>query len=201
MTTAKITFADILRPAEKNLAFTYDIFLILVGSLFIAASAQIAIYLPFSPVPVTGQTFAVLFTGFLLGPKRAVLSLVLYLGQGIAGLPVFAAVPKAGVQVLFGPTGGYIVGFIPAAFITGLLARQGWDRGVWSTVAAMIIGNCILYTFGLIWLCCFLGPSYLVLQKGLYPFLIGDILKIVLAALVLPTGWKLLAILKNPQDA
>jgi len=187
-----ITFADAFRPCEKKHAHIYDIALIVAGSFLLALSAQIALPLPFSPVPVTGQTFAVLFIGFLLGPKRAVISVLLYLGQGLAGLPVFAAAPKAGYIVLLGPSGGYLIGFVPAAFLTGLLAKFGWDRRVWTTVVAMSLGNIIIYTFGLIWLSILTGFNYNTLSFGLYPFIPGDILKIALAAVMLPAGWKLL---------
>jgi biotin transport system substrate-specific component len=189
---ATTTFADVFRPCEKKHAHIYDIALIFAGSLLLAVSAQIAVPLPFSPVPVTGQTFAVLFLGFLLGPKRAVFSVLLYLGQGLAGMPVFAAVPKAGLPVLLGPSGGYIIGFVPAAFLTGLLAQFGWDRRIWTTVLAMSLGNIVIYTFGLLWLTLLTGFSYNTLSFGLYPFIPGDILKIALAAVMLPGGWKLL---------
>jgi len=110
--------------------------------------------------------------------------------QGAAGLPVFAL--GGGFAVLLGPTGGYLVGFIPAAYITGLLAEKGWDRRIGTTVLAMLFGNLVIYAFGLFWLFCLMGISETVLAMGLYPFIVGDVSKAVLAAVVLPAGWKLL---------
>ena len=114
-----------------------------------------------------------------------------YLLSGAAGLPVFA-LGQAGPAVLIGPRGGYIVGFVAAACITGFLAKKGWDRRIITTILAMICGNIAIYTFGLLWLCCLTGINKTVLVIGLYPFIVGDLLKISLAAILLPTGWKLL---------
>jgi biotin transport system substrate-specific component len=192
-----ITVADVFRPALKRLAVIYDIALVIGGSLFIALSAQIAVHLPFSPVPVTGQTFAVLLTGALFGSRRGCLSVLLYVIEGMAGLPVFA-MGRGGLPVLFSPTGGYIVGFIAAAYLTGLLAEKGWDRRTATAALAMALGNIVIYTSGLLWLACLRfifrvpiesGGLFLV---GVYPFIIGDILKIILAAILLPSGWRLL---------
>jgi biotin transporter BioY len=97
-----------------------------------------------------------------------------------------------GFAVLIGPTGGYLVGFIPAAYITGWLAQKGWDRRIGTTVLAMVLGNIVIYAFGLFWLCCLTGINRAVPAVGLYPFVVGDLLKIALAAAVLPSGWKLL---------
>ena len=104
-----------------------DMGLILFGSLFVGICSQLAIYLPFSPVPITGQTFAVLFVGAILGSKKGGLSLALYILEGIIGLPVFAG-GTSGMAVLFGPTAGYLIGFIPAAVLVGYLAEKGFDR-------------------------------------------------------------------------
>jgi biotin transport system substrate-specific component len=128
--------------------------------------------------------------GALLGSKRGCLAVLAYVLEGAAGLPVFAA--GAGAAALLGPTGGYLFGFIPAAYITGRLAEKGWDRRVGTTVLAMIFGNLAIYTFGLFWLCCMIGFNTAVLTLGLYPFIIGDSIKIILAAILLPAGWKLL---------
>jgi len=185
-----VTYAGLLRPSNKVYAGFYDITLIIGGSLFIAASARLKIFLPFSPVPITGQTFAVLMTGALLGAWRGSLSALLYIIMGVSGLGVFAL--GGGFSVLSGPTGGYLVGFIAAAYVTGLLAERGWDRRIVTTILAMVLGNITLYAFGLLWLCCLVGISRTVLVMGLYPFIIGDLLKIAFAALVLPSGWKLL---------
>jgi biotin transport system substrate-specific component len=184
------TLADLLRPSEKKLAGFYDIALIIGGSLLIGLCAHLKVWLPFSPVPVTGQTFAVLMIGSLLGARRGCLAVLAYIIEGTAGLPVFAV--GAGPAVLLGPTGGYLFGFIPAVYITGRLAEMGWDRRIGTTVLAMVLGNLVIYTFGLLWLCCLTGFNTLVLTLGLYPFIVGDLVKIILAAILLPSGWKLL---------
>jgi len=187
---ANATVADILRPSEKRYVAFYDIAMILGGSLLIGLSSQLKVVLPFGPVPVTGQTFAVLMVGALLGARRGSLAVIAYLVQGIAGAPVFAF--GGGPAVLLGPTGGYLVGFIPAAFITGLLAERGWDRRMTTTVLAMILGNLAIYTCGLLWLTCLTGMHASVVTMGLLPFIPGDVTKIILAAILLPSGWKLL---------
>jgi len=184
------TVADLLRPCERRSAVLYDIVLVIGGSLLIGLCAQVKIMLPFSPVPITAQTFAVLMIGMLLGSLRGSLCVLMYIIQGAAGLPIFAM--GGGFAVLIGPTGGYLVGFIPAAYITGLLAQKGWDRRIETTVLAMVLGNIVIYAFGLLWLCCLRGISRAVPAMGLYPFVVGDLLKIALAAAVLPSGWKLL---------
>jgi len=193
-----ITYADVLRPSAKKYAGFYDVALVIGGSLLIALCAQVKIWLPFSPVPVTGQTFAVLMIGALLGARRGGLCVLVYLMEGAAGLPVFAGVGRSGLTVLLGPTGGYLAGFVAAAYITGLLAERGWDRRVGTTVLAMVLGNAAIYVFGLLWLCCLMGISKTVLAVGLYPFIVGDSLKIALAAVVLPSGWKLLKVVNLP---
>ena len=180
------TYADVLRPREKKRAALYDVGLIVAGSLIIGLCAQIAV--PFGPVPVTGQTFAVLMAGALLGARRGCFAVLAYIAEGLAGLPVFA-IGRAGLPVLLGPTGGYLVGFIAAAYIVGSLAGRGWDRQIGTTVLAMVLGNAAIYAFGLLWLFRLIGINKAA-AVGLYPFIIGDLLKIALAAAVLPAGWK-----------
>ncbi len=184
------TYADILRPQARRLAWLYDLALVVGGSLLVALSARVAFPLPFSPVPVTAQTLAVLLVGALLGSVRGGVSMLLYLAQGVAGLPMFAA-GGAGVAYLLGPTGGYLLGFVAGAALTGLLAERGWDRRIATTLAAMLLGTAAIYAAGLAWLAVFTGTEN-VLAAGLYPFLPGAAIKIVAAALLLPQGWKLL---------
>jgi len=169
-----------------------DLLLILGFTAVTALSAQIAFYI--GPVPITGQTFAVLLAGALLGSKRGALSQLTYLGLGAMGAPIFAGW-MGGPAVLMGPTGGYLIGFVAAAFVVGLLAERGWDRRTWSMALAMLIGSIAIYVFGLSWLSIWLGhfaPKSSVLATGLYPFIPGDLLKVVLAAVALPSGWALL---------
>jgi biotin transport system substrate-specific component len=182
----------LIRPTERRAALAYDALLIVSGSLLIALAAQVAIRLPFSPVPVTGQTLAVLLVGALLGSRRGALSVVAYLLEGLIGLPVFAS-GAAGLAYALGPTGGYLVGFVVAAYIIGRLAERGWDRHVLSTSVAMFIGNATIYAVGLTWLSIYVGKQSIFL--GLLPFVVGDVVKLVLAATALPFGWKLLKVI------
>lgn len=186
-----MTYADVMRPSLRRRALAYDLALILGGSLCIALSAQVAVKLPFSPVPVTGQTLAVLLAGALLGSRRGALAVLVYIGQGLLGLPVFAG-GAVGWARLAGPTGGYLIGFVLAAYLVGLLAERGWDRRPATTVGAMLLGNTIIYACGLLWLSGFVGGLAKAVPLGLTPFLPGDLLKIALAAVLLPVGWKLL---------
>lgn len=189
---SQLTVADLIRPGEKKVAWLYNVALVLGGSLLIALCTQIAVGFP---VPWTGQTFAVLMVGALLGSRRGALSVLAYLLQGLVGLPVFSH-GRAGLAVFFGPTGGYLIGFMLAAYIVGRLAERGWDRRPAGTVLAMVFGNIALYSCGLAWLACLvhlLGqPLGNVLAIGLYPFLPGEVVKIALATALLPAGWKLI---------
>jgi len=186
-----MTFADAIPAGKlKTHAWIYDSLLVLGGSFLIALSAQIAIPLPFSPVPITGQTFAVLVVGMLLGCWRGTAAVLAYLAEGFLGLPVFAG-GVAGIAKIAGPTGGYLVSFLPAAYLAGYLAEKGWDRKISTTFLAMILGNVIIFGFGALWLARFVGFDQ-ALSMGVLPFLAGDVVKIGLATFVLPGAWKLL---------
>jgi len=164
--------------------------LIIAGCLLIALAAHLQVLLPFSPVPVTGQTFAVLFLGALYGSRRGPATVVTYLMLGAMGLPVFAG-GMAGLARFVGPTAGYLLGFVVAAFVVGSLSERGWDRKPWTTAASMIIGNGIIYALGVAWLWRFVGWEA-VLNAGVVPFLPGDALKIALATILLPSGWRII---------
>ncbi len=155
MLANQATVASLFRPCEKKKTLIYDLSLIVGGSLFIGVCTQIAIGWP---VPFTGQTFAVLMAGFLLGRRRASLCVIAYLIEASAGMPFFAH-GKSGLVTLLGPTGGYLFGFIAAAYVTGLLAERQWDKRFWSAVAAMILGNLVMYGFGMAELFCRYRPS------------------------------------------
>jgi biotin transporter BioY len=165
-----------------------DVVLVLGGILLLGMTAQLTI--PLVPVPVTGQTFGVLLLGALLGARRGGLSVAGYVAAGVAGMPVFAG-GAAGPARLFGPTGGYLIGFIAAAWVVGRLSEKGWDRRLTTAAAAMLVGTVAIYAFGLPWLAAFVGWRD-VLALGLAPFVVGDLLKLALAALTLPGGWALL---------
>jgi biotin transport system substrate-specific component len=164
-----------------------DIVLIVGGALLTALCSQIVI--PLQPVPITGQTFGVLLVGALLGTRRGAASMLTFIGMGAIGLPVFAG-GAAGLSRLAGPTAGYLVGFVVAAGVVGLLSRLGWDRHVGSTALTMALGTFVIYAFGVIWLSRFVGWSQ-VMAAGVAPFLIGDALKLGLAAVALPWAWRL----------
>jgi biotin transport system substrate-specific component len=164
-----------------------DGILVIGGALLTALCSQIVI--PLQPVPVTGQTFGVLLVGALLGTRRGAASMLTFIGMGAVGLPVFAG-GAAGLSRLAGPTAGYLVGFVIAAPLVGFFSRLGWDRRVGSTALAMAIGTAVIYLCGVIWLSTFVGWSQ-VLATGVAPFLIGDTLKLALAAVALPWAWKL----------
>ncbi|MCB9638592.1 MAG: biotin transporter BioY [Myxococcales bacterium] len=189
-TLPQATFADLWRPHHAQHARVYDAGLILAGSLLIALCAQIAIPLPFTPVPVTGQTFAVLLVGMTLGAWRGAASVLFYLTQTALGLP-FLAGGKAGSALLLGATGGYLIGFVFAAWIVGRMSEHGWDRSPIKTALAMTIATALIFVCGLVWLSAFV-PANKLLQLGLLPFLPGAVIKIGLATWLLPTAWKIL---------
>jgi len=168
-----------------------DTLLVVGGTAFVALAAQVSIKLGFTPVPLTGQTFAVLLVGAALGSTRGALSLLLYLVVGIAGVPVYAD-HRHGWSVFSGATGGYIVGFVVAAALTGWLAERSWDKRFSSSISAMLTGSVVIYICGVAWLHHFLGVNWsTTLDDGLYPFVPGDMLKVYLAAAALPGAWRL----------
>lgn len=162
--------------------------LIATGSVLLAASAQFKVTVPLSPVPVTGQTLVVLMIGMAYGPRLGAMTICAYILAGLRGLPVFAG-GMAGLPVLAGPSGGYLVGFIAAAFVIGLLAQRGMDRSILMTALAMLVGNLVIYLFGYAWLASLIG-----MQKaftfGVWPFLWGDAMKLVVAACLMPAAWR-----------
>lgn len=161
--------------------------LTLAGALLLTASAKIQI--PFYPVPQTLQTMVVLLLGMAFGLRLGSAAVCLYLFSGAIGLPVFAGSPEKGIGIayLIGPTGGYLFGFMLAAAACGALANRGFDRTVWHVVAAMFIGNALIYIPGLLWLGSFIGWDKPILQYGMYPFLLGDVVKIIFAAVAVPS--------------
>lgn len=185
--TTPLTLVDAIVTRKGLLR---DVALVIGFACLTALCAQISFWI--GPVPVSGQTFAVLLCGALLGSKRGALSQLSYLAIGATGIPFWFALGGApGIARLMGPTGGYLFGFVAAAFVVGWLAERGWDRRVWTAIVAMIAGSVVIYLFGLSWLSLYI-PKDKLLQAGLYPFVIGDLLKIVLAAIALPSGWLLL---------
>jgi biotin transport system substrate-specific component len=176
---------DALWPSA---AAAREVALVAAGVLLLALSAQLAVPLPFTPVPLTGQPFAVLLLGALYGPRRGAATVTAYLLTGALGMPVFAA-GASGVARFAGPTGGYLAGHVLAAFVVGWLAERGWDRRRWTTAVAMLAGTVVIYAMGALWLSRFVGwPN--VLAAGVTPFLAGDAVKILLASALLPAAWR-----------
>ena len=196
-----ITIADFLVPiavAEGIGVRVRHIALILAGTLLIALAAQLKLYLPNNPIPVTGQTFAVLLAGGALGFRRGVASTALYVLLGVVGLPVFAG-GRHGVEVVLGTSGGYLVGFVLAAAIVGRLAELGWDRNLLGSIGAMLLGSAAIYAVGVPWLAVVAGQSTdWAVANGLTPFLLGDVLKLALAAGAFPVAWWIVG--RRPGD-
>ncbi|MBM3206989.1 MAG: biotin transporter BioY [Chlamydiae bacterium] len=154
--------------------------MVVAGSIIIGLSAYISVPLPFTPVPLVLQCHMVLFIAALLGSKRGFLATAAFIAQGALGLPVFAG-GKCGVLCLLGPTGGYLFGYLAAAYVTGYLVEMSKEKTVSKSVMAMFVGNIVIYLFGMSWLSTFVGvPSAFGL--GVAPFIIGDLLKLILSS-------------------
>jgi biotin transporter BioY len=163
--------------------------LVIGFSLLTALSAQIVI--PIGPIPITGQTFAVLLTGALLGSRLGAITMIVYLIEGASGLPFFRG-GMGGIAHLMGPTGGYLIAFPAAAFITGAFAEHGWDRRFLTAAAAMAVGSLVIMLSGWAWFSILMRTSPLIsIFDTVIKFIPGDIIKIALAAAVLPSGWRL----------
>lgn len=195
MTTLAMTLAPARERAGARVA--YKVVMAAAGALLMSVLAQVSIPLPFTPVPITGQTLGVLLVGASLGPSLGAASMLVYLLWGFVGLPVFA--PEAGGGHLTGTaalgfasaSAGYLWGFVFAASAVGVLAQRGWDRAMRSSISAMLLGEVVIYAFGLPWLMMAADvPFSKAAEWGLYPFIIGDTIKLFLAAGLLPLAWK-----------
>ena len=187
------TLADALSPQRmpaRPLSWAVPAAQIVAGSLVVAALARLAYVLPFTPVPVTGLTLGVLLVGAALGSRRGAAALTLYLAQGAAGLPVFAG-GGAGVAWLLGPTAGYLWSAPLAAWVVGRLAEKRWDRTPRTAFIAMLAGNASIYAVALPWLGLFVGAGEM-LEAGLLPFIVGDLVKAGLATALLPAAWRII---------
>ena len=165
--------------------------LVVAFSLLTALAAQIAIPTPWSDVPLTGQTFAVLLTGALLGSRLGALAMIAYLIEGASGLPFFAAGGSGIARLTVSPWAGYLWAFPVAAFVTGWLAERGWDKRYLKAAAAIALGSLVILLGGMLWRLGFMSFDQ-ALMSGVVPFLPGDVIKIALAAAVLPSGWAIL---------
>jgi biotin transport system substrate-specific component len=187
------------RASERVGPWLVNLVLILGFASFSAVSAYIRIDLPFSPVPITAQTLAVLLAGLCLGSRRGAAAQIAYVGEGLLGLPVFAggtnawSPSAAGVPVILGPTAGYLVGFVAAAFVVGWLSERGWSNRVQSLLFVLVLSNLVIYAFGALWLTHFVpGGLPSAIAAGILPFVVGDGLKIVVAAGVVPSARRIL---------
>ncbi len=194
-----LTIGDFLVPitvAEMLNSRVRHAVLIMIGAAFVALCAQI--WIPTQPVPFTGQTFGVLLVGGALGFRRGIMALALYVLLGTVGLPIFAEA-RSGTAVLFGASGGYIIGFVLAAAVVGRLAELGWDRHIGGSLGAMLIGTALIYAVGLPWLAV-VGQFSLAdtIAFGLTPFLIWDAAKLAVAAGIFPAAWWLVG--RRPDD-
>ncbi len=163
--------------------------LVTAGVLFMALLAQVSVPVPGSPVPITGQTLGVVLTAAALGAARGTLVQVFYILAGAVGLPFYAEA-SSGVEVVLGATGGYLIGFIPAAYLIGLAARRGRDRNVLTALPLFIAGQAVIFAVGVPWLAATAGmTASQALEAGFYPFILGGIVKAVIAAGVLGTSW------------
>jgi biotin transport system substrate-specific component len=174
--------------------------LLAAGVLLVAVSAQVTFHLPNTPVPISGQTFAVLLVGSAYGATRGFSTIALYLLVGIVGLPVFSS-GSSGWEQVSGATGGYLVGMLVAAGLVGMLAERGLDRRLSTAVTSMLTGNVVIYVFGLAWLYHELPNATLesTLAAGLYPFVVGDLLKTYLAGALLPGAWSLVKTVRGEK--
>jgi biotin transport system substrate-specific component len=197
-----VTIGDFLVPirlSERLGMRVRNIGLVLAGVLLIALCAQIYVVVPGNPVPFTGQTFGVLLAGGALGFKRGLAASVVYLAIGAAGLPVFAQ-GRAGIEIVYGATGGYIIGFVVAAALVGRLAELGWDRTIWGGVAAMLFGSAAIYAVGVPWLAAtaYGGDLGQAAANGLTPFVVWDGVKLGLASIAFPLAWWIVG--RRPGD-
>ncbi len=197
-----LTIGDFLVPirvSERLHNRARHLALILIGTALIALCARIYILIPGNPVPLTGQTFGVLLSAGALGFRRGVAATLLYVLLGAIGLPIYAE-GKHGIEVLYGTTGGYLVGFVLASAIVGRLAELGWDRNLLGGIGAMLIGSATIYAIGVPWLSvvAFGGDLRQGLEAGLLPFLPWDALKLTLAAMAFPAAWWLVG--RRPGD-
>ncbi len=188
--TRQLPMVSVLWPARDGTAAFRAAVLAVCGTLLLTLSAKISV--PFYPVPMTMQTFAVLVIAMSFGKRLGLATILLYLAEGAAGLPVFAGTPEKGIAIAYmtGPTAGYLLGFVIATLLVARLAEKGWDRNVWTTMLAMTFGTILIFAPGILWLGVLYGWDKPILAWGLTPFMLGALFKIALAAVLMPLAWK-----------
>jgi biotin transporter BioY len=184
-----LTILEALIPKSENKVLNLAKEILLIFSFAILTGLCAQIKFEIGLVPITFQTFAVLLSGALLGARKGALSQLSYLLMGLIGVPWFAR--GGGVNYILSPTFGYILGFVIASFLVGFLCEKGFDRKILTSLLAMLIGNIVIYLPGLFWLARFVGINEC-LKVGFYPFILGDLLKIILAGIALPLFWKII---------
>jgi biotin transport system substrate-specific component len=196
-----LTIADFFVPitlGERLNARVRDVVLVVTGALFIYLTSLVVIHIPGNPIPITGQTFGVLLVGGALGLRRGFAAVGLYVLLGVVGLPFFAE-GKGGLSVIWGASGGYLVGFVVAGAVVGRLAELGWDRRIGGALGAMLVGSVVIYAIALPWLKVMTGMTWQsTVETGLLPFVIGDTLKAILAAVLFPVAWWVVG--RRPDD-
>lgn len=197
MTTAALPARPVLADLVPG-ARLRDALLIGGAALLTALLAQVAVPVPGSPVPITGQTLAVVLTAAALGPARGVAGQALYLVLGAVGLPFYSDA-SGGIEVVAGATGGYLIGFLPAALLIGLAAQHGQDRKVWKALPLFVAGQAVVFAVGVPWLAVVADLSAAqALEAGFYPFILGGLVKAAIAGLLLPAAWRLT---RSDEDA
>jgi biotin transport system substrate-specific component len=192
MNTSYAKAETLMSAALAPLDWVRSLSLVIAFSLLTALAAQVVIPLPWTPIPITGQTFAVLLTGALLGSRLGALAMLAYLIEGASGLPFFRSGNGGWHYLLASPTAGYLFSYPLAAFLTGWLAERGWDKRFVTAAAAMALGSTVILLCGWSWLTLFYKPALAAWRDGVAPFFVGDVIKIALAAAALPSGWAIL---------
>lgn len=189
-TASMPTLTQSVLGRNGSLSMAQNVLLAIAGSLLLWASAKVQV--PFWPVPMTMQTFVVLFLGAALGARLGALTVLLYLAEGAIGLPVFAGTPEKGLGLAYmaGPTGGYLIGFVASAYVVGWLAERGWDRSVPRLFLAMLLGHAVIFGFGVAWLTQLIGFEK-AWMLGVTPFYAATLFKTALGACVVPALWHL----------
>ena len=187
---------SVSRGRSKNASVALDIGLVVAGTAFIYLLTQVKVsLLPFSPVPITLQTLGVLAVGGALGWVRGGMAIVLYWALALVGTPNVSATGATGPELFYAssPTGGYLIGWFFAAVLVGWLSEKGWDRNFRSSISAMLLGSIVIYLVGVPWLANAAGyDAATAMERGLYPFVVGDVIKLLVAAGLLPAAWSLL---------
>ena len=183
-----ILINEMINIDGKNKKLVKEVLLVITGVIFLALTAQISIYLPFTLIPMTGQTFGVLLIGLVYGRKLGTSTIAAYIGMGALGFPVFAGLSSG--LVFLKPSGGYIIGYFFAVILCGYLAEIGWTKSYAKTLIILLLAEIVIYFFGLIQLSFFVKRDLFLL--GLYPFVVGDVIKVLLVTFILPSTWKFL---------